>query len=66
MKKNVSPGIVVLVIVIVVIIAGLFISRGTKSARHDELKPTQEMSDALKAGKGPVPIQQAPVQQQPQ
>lgn len=55
MKKNVSPGVVVLIIAIVVIIVGLFVYRGTKAARHDEIRPTQELSDALKAGKAPIP-----------
>lgn len=55
MKKSLSPGLVIAIIVIAVVIIGLFIFKGTSASNHSEIKPTADLSAALKAGTAPMP-----------
>lgn len=55
MKKNLSPGLVVAIIAIAVIIIGLIVFKGTGAGGHNEIKPTADLSAALKAGTAPMP-----------
>ena len=55
MKKSLSPGVVVMIIAIAVIIIGLIVFKGTGAGGHNEIKPTEDLSAALKAGTAPVP-----------
>ncbi|MHB0998648.1 MAG: hypothetical protein ACYC27_05320 [Armatimonadota bacterium] len=55
MKKSLSPGVVVLIIAIAVIVVGLIVFKGTGAGGHNEIKPTEDLSAQLKAGTAPMP-----------